>query len=81
MSSMLRVVVNGLQLPARGLTVAEARALAMLQKHTGRELPAKAEEAAKAVQDQQTGPAESTPESTENGEAAHVKTQPTQEGA
>ena len=80
MNSFLRVVVNGLQLPAPGLTVSEARDRATA-KNIGPDLPAEAEEKAQAVQDQQTGPAESTPESTENGEATNVKTQPTQEGA
>lgn len=79
MNFFLSVVVNGLQIPAPGLSVAEARDIAT-NNSTGQELPAKAEELAKAVQSQQKEPAVSTPESIENGEVS-VKTQPTQEGA
>jgi hypothetical protein len=80
MNNILRVVVNGLQFPAPGLSVAEARDR-VTKQNIGQELPAdNAEEMAKAVQHQQTEPAKSTPESNENG-AINVKTQPTQEGA
>lgn len=83
MNSFLHVICNGLQIPAPGLTVAEARIKAekgKKKKHSGPEVPAQADDAAKAVQSQQKEPAISTPESIENGEVS-VKTQPTQEGA
>lgn len=80
MSIFLNVVVGGLQVPAPGLSVTDARELAT--NITGQDLPVDdTEEMAKAVQFQQKGPALSTPESIENGEAPNVKTQPTQEGA
>lgn len=80
MSIFLNVVVSGLQVPAPGFSVSDARELAT-NISTGQDLPADdAEETAKAVQDQQMEPASGTPESTENGEVS-VKTQPTHEGA
>lgn len=78
MSMFTDFVVNGLLLPAPGLTVSEARDMAT--NITGQDLPAQAEEMAKAVQSQQKEPAISTPESIENGEVS-VKTQPTLKGA